>query len=198
MRARTIAALGATAGTLALLAGFRTPGTGARSSRVATVGGAAPTTTGLPGPGGAPGGQGAAAGGFGPGGFGPGGGPEGPGGIGDGPGERSPGTTVAGTSDTTAPAGAHGDVYTGQAVPTRFGDVQVAVTLTNGKIVDVKAVALPFDRSRSARISQIAGPILHDEVLQAQSAQIDLVSGATTTSEAYAESLQSALDQIHG
>jgi uncharacterized protein with FMN-binding domain len=62
----------------------------------------------------------------------------------------------------------------------------------------VQAVQLPFDRPRSAEISQYASPRLHDEVLQAQSAQIDSLSGATYTSDSYAQSVQSALDLAHG
>lgn len=87
--------------------------------------------------------------------------------------------------------------YTGQDVVTQFGDVQVKVVISGGKITDVQALHLPFDRQRSAQISQFAGPRLHDEVLQAQSAQIDSISGATYTSNAYAQSVQAALDQAH-
>jgi uncharacterized protein with FMN-binding domain len=88
--------------------------------------------------------------------------------------------------------------YTGQDFPNQFGDTQVKVTISGGRITDVQAVQLPFDRPRSAEISQYASPRLHDEVLQAQSAQIDSLSGATYTSDAYAQSVQSALDQAHG
>ena len=88
--------------------------------------------------------------------------------------------------------------YTGQDFPNQFGDTQVKVTIAGGRITDVQAVQLPFDRQRSAEISQYASPRLHDEVLQAQSAQIDSLSGATYTSDAYAQSVQSALDQAHG
>ena len=56
---------------------------------------------------------------------------------------------------------------------------------------------MPFGRSRSQYISEQAAPYLHDEVLQAQSAHIDVVSGATYTSESYMQSLQSALDKAH-
>ena len=87
---------------------------------------------------------------------------------------------------------------TGPALDTRFGPVQVQVTIANGKVTDVTALELPFDRSRSAQISQYAEPILRSEALQAQTAQIDLVSGATYTSDAYTQSLQAALDQAHG
>jgi uncharacterized protein with FMN-binding domain len=79
----------------------------------------------------------------------------------------------------------------------RFGDVQVKVIVSGGRITDVQAVQMPSDRARSAYISQVAGPMLHDEVLQAQSARIDTLSGATYTSDAYAQSVQAALDQAH-
>ena len=88
--------------------------------------------------------------------------------------------------------------YTGQDVLTRFGDVQVKVIISGGRITDVQALQLPYDRSRSQEISQYAGPQLHDEVLQAQSAQIDSLSGATYTADGYARSVQSALDQARG
>jgi uncharacterized protein with FMN-binding domain len=82
---------------------------------------------------------------------------------------------------------------------TRFGPVQVQVTIAGGKITDVTALQLPFDHPRSAEISGIVEPMLRSEALAAQSAQIDLISGATYTSDAYAQSLQAALDQAaHG
>ncbi|HTG40497.1 MAG TPA: FMN-binding protein, partial [Methylomirabilota bacterium] len=58
----------------------------------------------------------------------------------------------------------------GDVIPTQFGDIQVRVVESGGKIVDVKALQLPSDRRRSAEISQYSEPILHDEALQAQSA----------------------------
>ena len=87
-------------------------------------------------------------------------------------------------------------VLTGQGVETGFGVVQVSVTVEGTTIVDVQAVALPYDRPRSREISSIVEPMLRQEALQAQSAQIDLISGATYTSEGYSMSLQSALDQV--
>jgi uncharacterized protein with FMN-binding domain len=90
--------------------------------------------------------------------------------------------------------------YTGQDITTRFGDVQVQITVSNGRITDVQAPLLPSDRARSFEISQAAGPILNDEALRAVSAktaQVDIVSGATYTSDAYIQSLQSAIDQAH-
>lgn len=105
------------------------------------------------------------------------------------------GATQAPKSGSSHPANA---IITGQDIQTRFGDVQVQVTIANGKIVDITPLALPVDRARSAEISQYAEPVLRSEALSAQSAQIDIVSGATYTSMAYAQSLQSALDQAHG
>jgi uncharacterized protein with FMN-binding domain len=79
-------------------------------------------------------------------------------------------------------------------VPSRYGNTQVQVTITNGSITSVTAVQLPTG-GRSGQISQYVEPILSSEALTAQSANIDIVSGATYTSEAYAQSLQAALDQ---
>lgn len=95
-------------------------------------------------------------------------------------------------STTTAPARR---VVDGPDVMTDYGDVQVRVVLDGSRIVDVQALRLPNDRARSVRISDEAGPILRQEALQAQSANIDGVSGASYTSEGYAQSLQGALDR---
>jgi len=100
------------------------------------------------------------------------------------------------TPSSTAPVYKDGQ-YTGQDIVTEFGDVQVKVTISGGRIADVQPLQMPFDRRRSAEITQYATPRLHDEVLQVQSAQIDTLSGATYTSEAYAQSVQAALDQAH-
>jgi len=109
---------------------------------------------------------------------------------------------IAGASPPPAPSAqppaAGKQQVDGDVVGTRFGDVQVRLIESGGKIVDIKALQLPFDRSRSRQISQYSEPILHDEALQAQSARIHTVSGATYTSEAYSQSLQSALDRVGG
>ena len=108
-------------------------------------------------------------------------------------------TAQGGAAASQAPAKPKGSgQVTGPVVATPYGDVQVQVTLSSGKIVDVQAIQLPTDRRRSQMISQYVAPVLRSEALQAQSAQIDLVSGATYTSEGYAQSLQAALDQAHG
>ena len=106
-----------------------------------------------------------------------------------------PATTPPSTAAPAAPLPAGSQVLTGPDVPNRYGDVQVQLTLSGGKITDVTALQLPFDRQRSNEISQIAGPMLRSEVLQVQSANIDIISGATYTSQGYAQSVQAALDQ---
>jgi uncharacterized protein with FMN-binding domain len=83
----------------------------------------------------------------------------------------------------------------GDAISTRYGDVQVRVVVSGGHLVDVQAVQLPSDRARSQAISSDSGPLLRNEALRAQSARINSVSGATYTSDGYAQSLQSALDR---
>lgn len=87
--------------------------------------------------------------------------------------------------------------YAGQAVSTRYGDVQVQIAVQNGKITDVTALHLTDAERRSQMISATAAPILRSEVLQAQSANVQTVSGATITSDAYLQSLQAALDAAH-
>ena len=84
-------------------------------------------------------------------------------------------------------------------IDTRWGPVQVeAVVSSSGQICDVDAIQSPNDHGRSVRINQQALPILHDEVMDAQSARIDNVSGATITTRGYEQSLQSILDGVGG
>ena len=97
-------------------------------------------------------------------------------------------TTAAGSSSATGVQNVDGPVIT-----TPYGDVQVEVTINGRQLLDVKALELPSDRSRSARISQNAGPELRSEALRAQSANINMVSGATDTSDGFAQSLQAAI-----
>jgi uncharacterized protein with FMN-binding domain len=87
--------------------------------------------------------------------------------------------------------------FTGALISTRYGDVRVRVVITSGRVTDVVAVTMPSDRARSAEITQYVTPVLRSEVIQAQSARIDVISGATYTSEAYAESVNDALRQDH-
>jgi uncharacterized protein with FMN-binding domain len=104
-----------------------------------------------------------------------------------------PPTTAPPTTRTTAANARR--AFDGSAVYTQFGDVQVRAVLQGHRLVDVQALQLPFDHQRSKYISDRAGPWLRDEALQAQSARIQTISGATYTSIAYKSSLQSALDR---
>ena len=106
---------------------------------------------------------------------------------------------AAGTTPDTAttPTTRAGAVRTvnGDPFDNPYGTVQVRVTLEGTRITGVTPLQMPFDRQRSAEISQQAEPLLLQEVLQAQSAQIDIIGGASYTSQSYAQSLQSALDK---
>ena len=82
---------------------------------------------------------------------------------------------------------------TGQVVDTRYGPVQVQITVKGGKITAATAVEYPSGDSRSAQISSYAIPTLNQEAVAAGTASIDLVSGASYTSDGYLQSLQGAL-----
>jgi uncharacterized protein with FMN-binding domain len=112
----------------------------------------------------------------------------------NGDGSPSPATP---SPTAVAGSGLRDGTYTGADAPNQYGDVQVRITVSGGRITGVQALQLPTDRQRSAEISQQAGPLLQQEALQAQSARVDSLSGATYTSYSYAQSLQSALDQAH-
>lgn len=98
--------------------------------------------------------------------------------------------TAAGPAVGTAPK-----TYTGKAVTTRYGVVQVKATVANGRITDVAFVQLSAVDGRSQQINSDAAPQLLQESLSQQSAKVDTVSGASYTSDGYRESLQSALDK---
>ncbi|MGD8683960.1 MAG: FMN-binding protein [Chloroflexota bacterium] len=94
------------------------------------------------------------------------------------------------------PAAAGAVTVTGDAFAIRWGDVQVAVTVDGGDIIDVETVAMPMGDARSERINSRAEPILREEAIAIDGADVSVISGATYTSRAYAASLQSALDQL--
>lgn len=110
-------------------------------------------------------------------------------------GGSTPSTASSGSSPTTGstPSGSATRTVTGSEVDTEFGPYRVQVTFTGSTITDVQMVETPSDR-RSQRIAESAAPTLRQEALTSQSARIDTVSGATATSEAYAQSLQAAID----
>jgi uncharacterized protein with FMN-binding domain len=78
-----------------------------------------------------------------------------------------------------------------------FGQLDVRVTVRNGRIVNVSVPYIQTAEQYSQQLASEAIPTLKNEVLAAQSAHINAVSGATYTSRAYAESLQAALDKLH-
>ena len=87
--------------------------------------------------------------------------------------------------------------FTGDTVDTRWGPVQVRITVAGGRIVASDAVVYPDSNGRDQQINAYAVPALNQSTIAAQSDQIDTVSGATYTSEGYKRSLQSALDAAH-
>ena len=117
----------------------------------------------------------------------------------------SAGSSSSGSTSSTGSAGSTGSTasasglkdgsFTGQAVDTRYGAVQVAITVSGGQITDVSVPQYPNTERRDEQINAQAIPILVSETKSAQSAQIDMVSGATFTSDGYTQSLQSAIDQ---
>jgi uncharacterized protein with FMN-binding domain len=101
------------------------------------------------------------------------------------------GTSSSGSSS----ASGTGTTVTGDEASTRWGPVQVQLSVSGGTITDVSVVEYPNGNGRDQEINARALPILVQETLDAQGDDIDMVSGATVTSEGYLESLQSALDQ---
>ncbi|WP_148615957.1 FMN-binding protein [Nocardioides rubriscoriae] len=104
-------------------------------------------------------------------------------------GSTSDGSTSSGTSAGTS------TTYTGDSAQTQWGPVQVEVSVADGTITAVQVLQYPSGNGKDAEINGYALPILVQSTLDAQSADIDMVSGATVTSVGYAQSLQSALDQ---
>lgn len=106
-------------------------------------------------------------------------------------------TASAATSSAKTRSGSTSGTYTGTPVQTRWGVVQVRITVHGGRITAAEAVRYPNDNGHDQEVNAYALPILAQEVLTAQSASIDAVSGATVTSGGYVRSLQSALDAAH-
>lgn len=105
-------------------------------------------------------------------------------------------TASPSASASGSPAGGDGtQTFTGDAAQTRYGPVQVQVTVTGGAVTAVTAVEYPQENPRDAQINSYAIPQLNQEATAAKSTTIDFVSGATYTSQGYVASLQSALDQ---
>jgi uncharacterized protein with FMN-binding domain len=109
--------------------------------------------------------------------------------------EPEPPPSTIQEAPTTSEAPAPSTVATGRAVATRFGDFQVEIEVENGVLVDIVTLQEPGDR-RSLRINQTALPRYEEAAIESQSANIDVISGATVTWQAYTVSLQAALDAV--
>ena len=109
-------------------------------------------------------------------------------------GTSSTGTSSTGTS-STGTSSSPTKTYTGTAADTRYGPVQVRITVKSGKVTNVVAISYPTSDPRDAQINAYAIPALNSEATSAGSANISMISGATYTSEGYVRSLQSALNE---
>jgi uncharacterized protein with FMN-binding domain len=105
------------------------------------------------------------------------------------------GSGGSGGSSATVKQAAQTRKVTGSVVNTRWGPVQVQLTVSGGRITDVAMLQYPNGNGTDQQISSYALPILMQDTINAQSANIDMVSGATYTSTGYLQSLQSAIDQ---
>lgn len=104
------------------------------------------------------------------------------------------------TSTSSGPASSSGATYkngsyTGSVADAQWGYIQVKAVIAGGKITDVQFLQYPNERERSVEINGYADPQLTQEAIQAQSAQVDIVTGATDSSEAFMQSLSDALSQ---
>ena len=107
--------------------------------------------------------------------------------------------TSASSGMTNAPSPASSSTYkdgtyTGDAEDTIYGTVQIAAVISGGKITDIRFLQMPGPEGHSKEVTAFAKDPLKQSTLNHQSANIDFVSGATQTSEAYEQSLQAALD----
>ncbi|HSP39230.1 MAG TPA: FMN-binding protein [Frankiaceae bacterium] len=107
----------------------------------------------------------------------------------------STGSSSSGSSGSSGSSSSGTKTLTGTAADTRYGPVQVQITVSNGKVTAATSPQYPSNDPRDDEINSYAIPELNQEATAAQSAQIDTISGATYTSEGYITSLQSALDQ---
>lgn len=108
--------------------------------------------------------------------------------------QQTPPTQVS--TPTPTRAGQYRDgTYTGQVADAYYGNIQVKAIISGGKLTDVQFLQYPNDRNTSVMINTQAMPYLKSEAIQAQSANVDIVSGATDSSRAFIISLGSALAQ---
>src|SRR5258708_21704051 len=100
------------------------------------------------------------------------------------------------SSGSTNPVTSYKDgSYTGSVADAHWGNIQVKAVIQNGKITDVVFLQYPSDLGHSIEINQFADPRLTAEAISAQSANVDIITGATDTSDAFIQSLSDALSQ---
>jgi uncharacterized protein with FMN-binding domain len=105
-------------------------------------------------------------------------------------------STTPGSTSTSTTTAAGTRTALGADVQYRYGELELQVTATGGRITNVQpAIDTAFD-PRSSQVNSYAEPLLQSQTLQAQNANINGVSGATFTSQAYVQSLQAALDKL--
>lgn len=104
-------------------------------------------------------------------------------------------STTQNQSASSTPSTYKDGTYNGQSEDTIYGTIQVQAVISGGKIVSVNLLQMPFQEGHSREVTAVAGPLLKQQTIKNQTASVDFVSGATTTSEAYQSSLQAALDQ---
>ena len=104
-------------------------------------------------------------------------------------------TTSSSTQTSASNVTTYKDGTFNGSTDTAYGTVSIGVVISGGKITDVKFLQMPSDQGHSREVTAYAEPLLKQTTLQAQSANIDFVSGATSTSNGFEQSLQAALDQ---
>jgi len=113
-------------------------------------------------------------------------------GAGSGTGNAS---TTSTSSSSSTPGQYKDGTYTGSSADAYYGNVQISATISGGKITDVKFLQYPDTHQTSVIINQQAMPYLKQEAIRAQTANVQVISGATFTSQAFQQSLQAALSQ---
>lgn len=104
--------------------------------------------------------------------------------------------TKSSSSSSSTSTGKYKDgTYTGTSTSTRWGDVQVQITVANGKITKINVLSSPDSEQKSIEINEQALPTYKSEAIKAQSANIQQISGATETYKGFTGSLQDALNQ---
>lgn len=110
--------------------------------------------------------------------------------------ERSASSATPVPSTTAAPSALYKDgMYTGSVADAQWGNIQIQAVIQNGRITNITFLQYPNERDRSVRINSEADPQLVSEAIQVQSANVDTITGATDTSEAFIQSLTNALSQ---